>query len=34
MRLYAATLRLRAIGVYLDGSLGEIWETQEQGFGV
>jgi hypothetical protein len=34
MRLYAATLRLRPIGVYLDGSNGEIWKTQEMGFGI
>lgn len=34
VRLYGATLRLRPIGVYLDGSLGEFWKTQEIGFGI
>ena len=34
MRLYAATLRLRGVGVYLDGTNSEFWQTQEMGFGI
>jgi hypothetical protein len=33
-RLYGATLQLRAVGVYLDGTNGEIWQTQPMGFGI
>ena len=34
LRLYGATLRMRPVGVYLDGAAGEVWKTQELGFGV
>lgn len=34
LRLYAATLRLRPIGVYIDGTNNEFWETGELGFGI
>lgn len=34
MRLYAATVRVRAVGVYMDGTNGEIWKTLEMGFGI
>jgi hypothetical protein len=34
LRLYGATLQMRAVGVYLDGANGEIWQTQEMGFGI
>jgi hypothetical protein len=34
VRLYAATVRVRAIGVYLDGTNAEVWNTQEIGFGI
>ena len=33
-RLYAATVRLRPVGVYLDGTVGDIWQTLEIGFGI
>ena len=34
VKFYAATIRIRAIGGYLDGSNGEVWNTQEIGFGI
>jgi len=34
VKLYAATLRARAVGVYLDGTVGDVWNTQELGFGI
>ena len=34
LRLYGATLRMRPVGVYLDGAAGEVWKTTEMGFGV
>lgn len=29
LKLYAGYVRFRRIGEYIDGTLGEIWETQE-----
>lgn len=34
VRLHGGVVRLRPLGVYFDGSNGEIWETQELGFGI
>ncbi|MBM3744161.1 MAG: hypothetical protein FJW34_00015 [Acidobacteria bacterium] len=34
VRLHGGVIRFRAIGVYFDGANGEIWETQELGFGI
>jgi hypothetical protein len=34
MRLYGGTLQMRAVGVYLDGTNGEFWQTQPMGFGI
>jgi hypothetical protein len=34
MKLYGAVMQVRQIGVYLDGSMGEFWETQETALGI
>ena len=34
VRLHGGVIRFRPIGVYFDGAQGEIWETQELGFGI
>jgi len=34
VRLFAGVIRFRPIGVYFDGANGEVWETQELGFGI
>lgn len=34
LKVYGGTLRMRPVGVYLDGANGETWSTQEMGFGV
>lgn len=34
VRLHGGVIRLRPLGVYFDGSNGEVWETQELGFGI
>ncbi len=34
VRLYGATIRVRPVGVYLDGANSEFWKTQEIGFGI
>jgi hypothetical protein len=34
VRLLGGVIRLRPIGVYFDGAQGEVWETQEMGFGI
>ncbi len=33
-RLFGGVIRFRVIGVYMDGSKGEFWETQPLGLGV
>ena len=33
LKLYGGYLRARLIGEYIDGSVGDIWETQEMGLG-
>ena len=33
-RLYGATVKVRPIGVYIDGAKNEIWDIQEEGLGV
>jgi hypothetical protein len=32
VRLFGGTLRLRHLGVYFDGSQGEVWESQDLSF--
>jgi hypothetical protein len=34
MKVYGAVMQVRQIGVYLDGSMGEFWETQETALGI
>lgn len=34
VKLYGGILRVRGIGVYIDGANGERWSTQESGIGV
>lgn len=33
MRLYDGMVRFRRIGTYVDGTVGEVWETQELSLG-
>lgn len=32
VRLYSGVLRLRSVGVYFDGAVGELWDSQELSF--
>lgn len=34
VKLFGGVLRARAVGVYIDGSAGEIWDSTEQGVGI
>jgi hypothetical protein len=34
MKLYEGTVWVRPIGVYIDGSIGEVWRPQPQAVGV